>query len=177
MNGQTEEMKELAQRLGSEPVKTLGGITADQFLKMIQKPSDEPYWKLRYKGGCEDILFLTIFDKLPDLVDTTYTSVEAAGYPGTDLGIYLQPMVQGANCHCEFNLFYNAEDAAESNRIRELSLSSTKELLSKGAFFSRPYGEATGLIMNRDASTKQSLKKVKAILDPLDIMNPGKLFA
>lgn len=176
MNGQTEDMKELAQRLGMEPVKTLGGITADQFLKLIQKSSDEPYWKLRYKGGCEDILFLTIFDKLPDLIETMYASAEAAGYAGTDLGIYLQPIVQGVNCHCEFNLFYNPEDAVESTCIRGLCVSATRKLLSKGAFFSRPYGEATGMIMNRDAATKESLKKVKNILDPLDIMNPGKLF-
>jgi hypothetical protein len=176
MNGQTEDMKELAQRLGLEPVKALAGITADQFLKLIQKPSDEPYWKLKYKGGCEDIFFLTIFDKLPDLIETMYASAEAAGYAGTDLGIYLQPIVQGVNCHCEFNLFYNAEDAAESTRIRELTVSATRKLLSKGAFFSRPYGKATGMIMNRDAATKESLKKVKNILDPLDIMNPGKIF-
>ena len=31
------------------------------------------------------------------------------------------------------------------------------------------------LIMNRDATTIEVLKKVKAIVDPENIMNPGKL--
>jgi FAD/FMN-containing dehydrogenase len=175
IKGQTEDMLELAQRLGIDPVKALGGIAADRFLKLIQHPSDEPYWKLHYKGGCQDIFFLTIFDKLPNLVQTMYAAAEAADYPGTDLGIYLQPVVQGVNCHCEFNLFYNHQDPTEANSIRDLSVSATKKLLAQGAFFSRPYGECTSLIMNRDAATVNALKKVKAIVDPLNIMNPGKL--
>jgi len=118
---------------------------------------------------------LTIYDKLPDLIQTMYSAAETAGYPGTDLGVYLQPIVQGVNCHCEFNLFYNHQDPAESGKIRDLSISATKKLLSQGAFFSRPYGECAGMIVNRDAATVAALKKVKALVDPLNIMNPGRL--
>ena len=34
-----------------------------------------------------------------------------AGYPVADLGVYIQPTVQGTSCHCEFNLFYDPADA------------------------------------------------------------------
>ena len=47
--------------------------------------------------------------------------------------------------------------------------------MDMGAFFSRPYGETAGMIINRDAATAAALKKVKAIVDPENIMNPGKL--
>ena len=47
--------------------------------------------------------------------------------------------------------------------------------MDKGAFFSRPYGESVDIVMNRDAATVAALKKVKSILDPDNIMNPGKL--
>jgi FAD/FMN-containing dehydrogenase len=175
LKGQTEDMRELAQRFGLEPVKALSSVPANRFLKLIQHPSDEPYWKLRYRGGCHDIFLLTLFDKLPGLIQTMYSVAESAGYSGPDLGIYLQPIVQGVNCHCEFNLFYNHQDPAEVSRIRGLSISATKKLLSQGAFFSRPYGECANLIMNKDAATLKALKKVKALVDPLNIMNPGKL--
>ena len=175
IKGQTEDMMELAQRLGISPVKTMGGITAEKFLKLVQRPSNEPYWKLNHEGAGQDIFFLTIFDKLPEMIQTMYTTVKTSGYPAADLGVYLQPIVQGVTCHCEFNLFYNPGDSGQVKNIRDLSVSATKNLLSQGAFFSRPYGECTDLIMNRDAATVNALKKVKAIVDPLGIMNPGKL--
>ena len=47
--------------------------------------------------------------------------------------------------------------------------------MEKGAFFSRPYGENARTIINRDAATAAALNKVKAIVDPENVMNPGKL--
>jgi hypothetical protein len=175
VSGQIKNMKELTQQLGVEAIQALGGITAAQFLSVVKHPSAEPYWKLRYKGGYQDIFFLTIFDKPPELIQTMYDCVNAAGYPNEELGIYLQPIVQGVNCHCEFNLFYNFENPSEATRIRELTFNATKSLVAKGAFFSRPYGETARMIMNRDAATQTTLKKIKAIVDPNNIMNPGKL--
>ncbi len=175
IEGQTKDVGELAQRLGVNPVKTLGGITAERFLRLIQQSSDEPYWKLKAKGNCQDIFFLSLYDKLPGLIQTMQSEAEAAGYPGTDIGVYLQPIVQGVNCHCEFNLFYNHQEPAEAGTVRNLTVSATKKLMAQGAYFSRPYGECTGIILNRDGATANALRKVKAIVDPLNIMNPGKL--
>jgi len=175
MYGQKKNMNELTQRLGVETVQALGGITADQFLKTAQHPSAEPYWKLRDGGGCQDIFFLTIFDHLPGLIRTMHDSAHKAGYDVEDLGVYLQPIVQGVNLHCEFNLFYDINDPREQARIRDLTHEATTRLMNNGAFFSRPYGESAEMIMNRDAASVMTLKKVKAIVDPNNIMNPGKL--
>ena len=102
-------------------------------------------------------------------------SAQKAGYSVEDLGVYLQPIVQGVNYHCEFNLFYDIDEIREQARIRDLTLEATRRLMTKGAFFSRPYGESAEMIMNRDAASVITLKKVKAIVDPSNIMNPGKL--
>ncbi len=51
---------DITQRLGIEAVKSVGGVSANEILKAVRQPSAEPYWKLRYKGACEDIMFLTI---------------------------------------------------------------------------------------------------------------------
>ena len=55
---------DITQRLGVEAVKAAGGVSANEMLKVFQQPSGEPYWKLRNKGGCEDVFFLTINAKL-----------------------------------------------------------------------------------------------------------------
>ncbi len=175
INGQIKNMKELAQRLALEPEQSLNGVTSQQFLKIIQHPSEEPYWKLRLKGGCQDIFFLTIFNHLSDLIQTMLHSAHVSNHPIDEIGIYLQPIVQGVNCHCEFNLFYDPKESIEKDRVKELTLNATQRLMANGAFFSRPYGVCTQMIMNRDAATLNILKKIKGIVDPKNIMNPGKL--
>jgi len=166
---------DITQRLGVEAVKVAGGISANEILKAVQKPSDEPYWKLRYKGACEDIFFLSIYEKLEGQIEVMNDLAEKAGYPVSDMGVYIQPIVQGTGWHCEFNLFYDPANASELNRVKELSTLAIKNLIAKGAFFSRPYGESARMILNRDAATVSVLTKLKKMFDPNNVMNPGKV--
>ncbi len=175
VNAYIKEISEITQRLGLASARSAGGISAYELMKTVQKPSAEPYWKLRYKGASEDIFFLTINDKIKSMVETMLNEAGAAGYPATDLGVYLQPAVQGTSVHCEFNLFYNAGDAIESQRIKDLSAAATRALLNNGAFFSRPYGDNARLIINRDSASVTIFNRLKNIFDPNHIMNPGKV--
>jgi hypothetical protein len=170
-----KDITKITQRLGVEAVKSTGGVSANEILKAVQQPSGEPYWKLRYKGACEDIFFLTINDKLEGQIGVMNDLAEKASYPASDIGVYIQPIVQGTGCHCEFNLFYDRGNLSELNRVKDLSTLAIKNLMAKGAFFSRPYGESAGMIINRDAATVGVLTKVKKIFDPNNVMNPGKL--
>jgi len=175
MQGQIEDARELLQRLGLVTVQSVGGIGAGQFLEAIRGLSEEPYWKLRVGGGCEDIFFLTTYKKIPGLIKVMTDAAEAAGYPTAEMGVYLQPIVQGSNCHVEFNLFYDPADEIETRIVRGLATATIQPLMNNGAFFSRPFGEAAREIMNRDAAGVEALKRFKAIVDPGGILNPGKL--
>lgn len=175
ISGQTQDVMDVAQRLGLEQKRAIGKVLSSDLLEAVRRPSEEPYWKLRYRGACHDVFFLTINDRLPELIEIMVDAAYTAGYPVSDMGIYMQPLVQGSNLHCEFTLFYDPENEKESNRIKELASSATERLTAAGAHFSRPYGGNAPAIMNRDAATVAALKKVKNMLDPDNIMNPGKL--
>jgi len=172
---QVKDIQSVAQRIGIEPTTNLGAVSAKELLKVVQQPSEDPYWKLRYKGACQDIFFLTLSNKLSSLLETMNIEANKFGYPASDIGVYIQPGVQGTSYHCEFNLFFDSGNSSELQQIKKLISSATLSLLNKGAFFSRPYGHCTRVIMNRDASTVESLRKVKKIFDPNNILNPGKL--
>jgi FAD/FMN-containing dehydrogenase len=165
----------IAQKAQLETARAAGAVAAFDILKAVQAPSAEPYWKTRVKGEGQDTFFITKFQSITKTIDVMYSSANKIGYPATDLGVYVQPIVQGANFHVEFNLFYNPADTKETAKVRELISSSVNPLIAAGAFFSRPYGEITRGIMNKDAATLNALRKVKAICDPDNIMNPGKL--
>ena len=170
-----KDITDITQRLGVEAVKAAGSVSANEILKAVQKPSEEPYWKLRHKGACQDIFYLTLYDKLEGQIGAMNDLAEKAGYPASNLGVYIQPIVQGTSYHCEFNLFYDPENPSELDRIKGLSTSAVKNLMAKGAFFSRPYGESAGMILNRDAASVAVLNKFKKIFDPNNVMNPGKV--
>jgi FAD/FMN-containing dehydrogenase len=144
-------------------------------LDILKKPSEEPYWKLRYKGGCYDIFFLTTMDRVPQFIKAVYEAADSQGYPSTDIGIYIQPIQQGRSCHCEFNLPYDPSNPREVGQVRDLFMSASNKLIEMGGFFSRPYGPWADMVYNRNAAAKEAVQKVKNIFDPNNIMNPGKL--
>ncbi len=172
---QIEQMMDIAERAGVEPFRELNGVPAQEFLKIIQKPSEEPYWKTRAKGSCYDIFCLATYDRIPELVKVMNKAAEENGYPVADMGIYLQPIVQGTSYHCEFNLFFNPANPVEIGKLKDLSYQAIQSLMDNGAFFSRPYGTWVDMVYGRDAETTAALRKIKGIVDPNNVMNPGKL--
>jgi hypothetical protein len=164
-----------AKRAGFSLHNPIPGTSVDAILKLVKKPSEEPYWKLRQKGACQEIFFLTTLHKVPQFIEIIQETAKKHGYKTADIGIYVQPMVQGTSCHCEFDLFYDPRNVAEAAETKEFYGNAGEALMNAGAFFSRPYGSLVDEIYRRDAETTAALRKVKKIFDPNNIMNAGKL--
>lgn len=171
---QEKDARDIAKDLGLELQTSVAGVSDAEVLRLLERPPGE-YWKFRYKGCCQEIFFLTVLNRTVGFIDTMSKMAEANGYPATDLGVYIQPVMQGVGCHCEFSLMYDPNDAEEAERIRRLFVRASERLAGSGAFFSRPYGLWADVVYRRDTATANALRKVKALLDPEGIMNPGKL--
>jgi len=169
------EIKDIAQQFGLQGMSAIPGVTAGQMLEVILHPSPEPYWKLGFKGACEDIFFQTTLDKTPQFVRTMYSIAENLRYPTSDIGVYIQPQHQGTCCHCEFNLPFNPGIQKEAEKVKEFSTKASEELMRQGAYFSRPYGKLAEMMFSRNFTAIKLLKDVRKILDPNNILNPGKL--
>jgi len=172
---QEKDLSELAQRFGLQLVPSVPGASGNEALKAISNPSSDPYWKLAYKNGCQDIFFLNTLEKAPDFVKTMYSVAESLGYPTSEIGIYLQPVHQGTACHIEFNLPFDRNNPREVSRMKDLYSKASLELANQGAYYSRPYGMWSDIAFNRDAQSTMVIKKIKGIFDPRNVMNPGKL--
>ena len=172
---QETEFIEAAQSFGLVPTKVLNGIKAQVVEDVVACPSKEPYWKVRAKGGCHDIFFLTTLDKAPQFIRGMYDLAEANQYPTDEIGIYVQPSVQGTNCHCEFNLMYDPKNRGEADKVRMIDHKASRLFSRLGGFFSRPYGSWAEVAYGGAADVIIASRKVKDIFDPKGVMNPGKL--
>jgi FAD/FMN-containing dehydrogenase len=166
-------MLKLAGNLKS--IHTAGGFSDDDVAGLLTRPSDEPYWKLRYKGSFSDIFFLTTLDKTPAFIAAMPTLAQSRRFPSEDIGVYIQPVVQGTSCHLEFDLFYDPADSTQTERARSLVSEGAYDLANMGAFFSRPYGPWAKIAYSRAAETNILQRKVKKIFDPNNVLNPGRL--
>jgi FAD/FMN-containing dehydrogenase len=92
-----------------------------------------------------------------------------------NLGVYIQPLVQGTSCHCEFNLYHDPVKQNELDKTQWMVNEGSRTLAKQGGFFSRPYGAWVDFAYANAAETVAMQRKVKKIFDPKGILNPGKL--
>lgn len=171
---QRDDSIEEAAKSGLKLERSLKDLQAEEVEKVILSPCAEPYWKLRYMGNCADIIFLTTLDKAPGFVKQLNVLAGKYGFPATDIGVYVQPLAQGANCHVEFNLMFDPANATAMKKAESLYSEGAHELYRTGAFFSRPYGPWAKFAFGED-QTIRALQRVKQIFDPNGVLNPGKL--
>ena len=169
----TGYLEEECAKKGLRPLPSPGKLEgfasrADQRLRDCDR--NEIYWKLR-RGALRDIRFLAPPGRTAELSDAL--SELLAAHPAEDLGITLQPQVQGRAFRIEADL-YCAKEMLEKTRL--LADSAEAALFARGALFDRPDTPALSqLVFEADPVTTAAQKKLKAVFDPEGIFNPGKL--
>ncbi len=169
------DVGELANSVGVFSSPAIAGINARKMMALAGSPSEDPYWKIRRKGNNQDLLFISSFGEISKFVQIIRKTARSKRYAGSDIGVYIQPVCQGHGYHCEFGLPYDPDDQKEKELVKELYISGAEKLMNAGAFFSRPYDLLSDMVMNRDATTREVLRKLKRIYDPNGVLNPDKL--
>ena len=163
----------MAESCGLKPVTAVAGVKADDLFFVLCKPSSEPYWKTRPKGSFRDVFFLTTLDKTPGVASAMYDLAQQFDFPPENIGVYVQPIVQGTSCHCEFDLYYDPKERPE--KLNQLIDAAVEKFAGMGGFFSRPYPTWKDIAYRDAAGTVGMQKKIKELFDPRGILNPGKL--
>jgi len=158
-------MKEKKLKLSNNKSK----INKDDILKFLNQADVNP-WRLRLNGGCQDIFFISNYEKITEFIALVENQI------ANNLGIYIQPINQGTSYHCEFDIYYNPNNKEEAFDVKEKFMKTSIDLMNSGAFFNRPYGLWAKEVYERhEDSTYRALKKVKRIFDPNNVLNPGVL--
>ena len=172
---QEAECTELAQALGLALRAAAAGIGAQRIEAMLSGPTPETDWKLRRRGAGASIFFLTTLDKACGFIGAFRAIAADRLDPFGDIGVYVQPTVQGANCHVQFDIGYSPASRCETQNATWMVEEGAALLARQGAFFSRPYGPWARAAYDGDPQVVIAQRKLKQIFDPNGILNPGKL--
>jgi len=169
------DLAEIARRSGASPETGLDGISNEGMLAALSSACERP-WQYRSRGACQPIFFITTLDRADSFVGIARETLRDSPAYLRDFGVYIQPLLQGCNCHLEFQLHYNPKSGAEVEETARAFTSLSRSLMEGGAFFSRPYGEwAAGMFERVPPETIETLRRVKRIFDPKGILKPGAL--
>ena len=162
-----------------ELLTTLPGMAAVErrIPEMLRKPwpKDRTYWKHAYKGGCQDLTFMTTLDRVERFIPVVTESAARYQYAANDIGCYIQPVQNGHACQLQFNFYYDPNDEADKERIRGLYADAARAALDRGAYFTRPYGVVADMVYRKYGDYTSILRRLKKLFDPNAILSPGNL--
>lgn len=173
-----DALMEIASDLNFQPGKTVGGVAGleSKMIDMLRNlPTSVTYWKNRFKNSTQDIFFITTMDRASNYTDIALSYATCYGLNINDIGVYMQPLERGRACHLSFSIPCDLTNEKEKEDIRQLHLELSERMISEGAFFTRPYGPWADLVYRRATSYTTTLKELKKVFDPNNILNPGKL--
>jgi len=154
----------------------LGGIPVldRQILDEFVRP-----WRFQkrfgYKGSCHALSFISPIGRVGEFEGVINAAACRHEYPLTDIGGLVIPIERARAFYCHFDLTCDPSDLDERVKTKTLLDDASAALVSRGAFFDRPYGPWAPLMFDRAGEYTIYLKKLKQQLDPNNIMNPGRL--
>nr|MDO8112577.1 FAD-linked oxidase C-terminal domain-containing protein [Candidatus Sigynarchaeota archaeon] len=158
----------LAQHKGTVTVDE-GKFDHQAAIAVFSNPADQ--WRSRPSGAHEPLFFTTGADKIPGFVNLSEQL-----FTGRGVIAYIQPGNLGTSCHCEFDVAYEPGSSQDVDMVKSRVSGWQEAFIQHGAFFSRPYGNVAKLAFQHyNQANIAALKKVKAIFDPKNILNPGAL--
>lgn len=144
------------------------------FSQLLLRPWDI-LKKFCFKGSVHDLSFKAPLKRAPEFEAIIHNYCRDYKYPLKNIGGYLLPLERGRAVHLEFDLHCNPLKPEEVEQVKNLWFNCSEALISKGAFFDRPYGAWAEMIYKKTGTYTKKLKELKDELDPHHIMNPGKL--
>ena len=174
---QEEDLKELSSKLGIKMLTELPGATKadEKIMSEVERPQG---WKKtsQYKGARNVMPFITPQKRIPAFNEAVLKLAEKYKYPVEDIGCLAVPVYpEPGVVHYQYSLARNPDDPEETERVKTMFYEASEELVSLGAFFSRPYGRWAEMMYARAGTYHTMIREFKQMVDPNNIMNPGKL--
>ena len=170
------DVNDVASSLRLRVAGSLPGIddAGERILKEIASPAG--FLKQnRYRGAWNPIFCYTAKEKLATFHALISTCAGRHRYAAEDLGFFILPLHHGATFYFEPGFYRDPHNAGETEKVEGLFKEASRELIQKGAFFDRPYPLWAEEVYAQAQEYHRRIREIKRMVDPKNIMNPGKL--
>ena len=144
---------EVAAR-GLRLLAAVPGLSTARVEAALNGLAGEPHWKLRYKGGVQDIFFHTTARQGSGLSEPPCwrlpkrTSIRRRTWASIS-----SPSTRAWPITASSASLTIPPTPRETAKLRTLFTKASEQLIAQGAYFSRPYGEWADPVYNRDAQS------------------------
>lgn len=172
---QRADLEDIASQFGFEVKETLSADPEAPEKILAELDYGEGYERFsKIKGAYNVIPFIGMAMQLP-MFDFAVTQMSGAfRYSKSDIGELLLP-VESGRFHYQYSFYSNPANPEEHLLVKKFYEVLSSTLIKMGGFFSRPYGQWAGQVFAKATAYKALVKEFKAVIDPHNIMNPGKL--
>jgi len=151
-----------------------GKNLAEIFLKEFELPDKLNNFRY-FRGKCLHIPFYVNLNEISNFNQIAENLAKLYNYPLEDLYGYLMPVEQAHTCYYDFTIYYDRNDKENSEQMKQLYLELSEAIIDNGGIIDRPYGPWTKMIFSRNTAYYEFWRQVKQLIDPHEIMNPGRL--
>ncbi|MBB6253278.1 FAD-binding oxidoreductase [Nitrospirillum iridis] len=168
------DLAAIAAKQDLMPVTSLRGVAADDVRTRLETSSSHDH-RAAAGRAYRELFFLTQIDRAPGFIARVKARVQSGASTPMRLGVYLQPRLQGRNCHLEFTLGYGAAAPRVAQMAALTATALAEECAKAGGLFSRPYAPWTKMAFENHQALVPFLRHTKQMFDPDGILNPGRL--
>ncbi|MBD3230620.1 MAG: FAD-binding protein [Candidatus Lokiarchaeota archaeon] len=130
-------------------------------------------------GSYHALAFWGSLDKYPQYVKMLKDNAEKAGYERKNADLIAAPVAGfwGQACYYEAEVPYTAASDESVKMVKDFHYASLKDLLKIGIYgWFRPFLNPMKLVIEDLDEYGKMMKKLHKLVDPNEIMNPGKVF-
>lgn len=171
-----QDIIHIAQQNDLQLESVIGNLSAKELSDRATQSCGDIDWRDTLYGGCLSIIFQSTLNRVPSLLDVFIEVAAKFNITSSDIGVYIQPIVQNHVCHIELLIPVDPSSIDQVKTLQLLEQQVTILLMESGAFFSRPYGTASDLVWNQNPTNTQLVKIIKGIFDPKNVLQRGKWF-
>ncbi|MFC1669764.1 FAD-binding oxidoreductase [Spirochaetota bacterium] len=171
---QAEDLKDLSEKLNFKIEDSLKGDkdASQKILDEIDYPMGYERFK-KIKGAYNVIPFICTAMQVPMFGFVLGQMAGAFKYNPNDIGQLLLP-VEAGSYHFQYSFYSDPKNPQDHMLVKKFFEVFSETLIKMGAFFSRPYGEWSTKLFSKANAYKELIKDFKEVIDPENIMNPGK---